>query len=365
MAQASDDAQMSENAPAAGRARKVILGLAGVAALGGLWWGWDYQTHGRYLEATDDAQIEADSLVVAPRVAGYVAQVFVADNQDVKAGTPLLRLDARDYKAKSAQASAQIAVAQALVANAHAAAEEQKAAIEQAKAQLAAAQAKAGYDADQVKRFAPLVASGAEQGQQLAQLRSAAAQSAAQVRAQSAAIEGLQRRLVTLSAQADQAQAQGLGGKAQLDAANVDMEATTLRAAADGRVGDKTVTPGQYVSAGTRLMTLVPLGQLYVVANFKETQLARMRPGQPVSIKVDALDGKIVKGRVESFAPGTGGTFSLIPPQNATGNFTKIVQRVPVRIALEAEPTVRRLLVPGLSLTVTVDTVSAKDELAR
>jgi membrane fusion protein (multidrug efflux system) len=179
------------------------------------------------------------------------------------------------------------------------------------------------------------------------------------VRAQAAGIEAQQRRIATLAAQVAQADAQGMGGKAQLAAADVDVEATTLRAGVAGRVGDKSVTPGQFVTAGTRLMTLVPLQSIYVVANFKETQMGRMRPGQPVSIKVDALEGRTLQGRIESIAPGTGSSFSLIAPSNATGNFTKIVQRVPVRIRLDVDGATRALLVPGLSLTAKVDTAQS------
>ena len=350
--------ESSEN-PSSSVARKVLPFVGVAVLLGGGWWGWDYFTHGRYIEETNDAQVAADTLAVAPRISGYVASVLVEDNQDVKAGTPLVTLDPRDYRAKTEQASAQVAVADALQANAQAAIAEQRAGIEQARAQLVAAQAKADFDAQQVQRFAPLVASGAEQAQQLAQLRAAADQSAAQVRAQKAAIEAQQRRIATIEAQAKQAAAQGLGGKAQLAAASVDLDATTIRAAMDGRIGDKSVSQGQFVAAGTRLMTLVPLNKIYVVANFKETQLAHMRPGQSVSLKVDALDGRAVKGRVESMAPGTGASFSLIAPSNATGNFTKIVQRVPVRIAIEADAETRRLLVPGLSVTAMVDTKTA------
>ncbi len=345
--------------------RKVAVSVLMLAVVLGAWWGWDYHTHGQYLEATNDAQVAADSVFVAPRVSGYVAEVFVADNQDVTAGTPLLRIDPRDYQAKSAQASAQIAVSDAVGANVRSTIEEQRAGIEQARAQLAAMQSKARYDAEQVRRYTPLVASGAEQAQQLALLRTGAEQSAAQVRAQAAGIEAQQRRVATLQAQIQQAEAQARGSKAQLDAANVDVEATLIRASENGRVGDKSVTVGQFVAAGTRLLTLVPLDKLYVVANFKETELALMRPGQPVSITVDALGGRTVKGRVESIAPGTGSSFSLIAPSNATGNFTKIVQRVPVRIRLDVDPALRRLLVPGLSVTATVDTVSAKDEQGR
>jgi membrane fusion protein (multidrug efflux system) len=346
------------------RARFVLLLLGGGALIGSGGWLINYEITGKYLEDTNDATIQVDSVTVSPRIAGYVAQVLVADNQDVKAGTPLVRIDARDFQAKSSQASAQIAVANAMIANAKAGIGEQEATIEQSRAQLVATQAKATYDADQVKRYTPLVASGAEQGQQLAQLRSNAQQSAAQVRAQQAAILGQQRRITSFQAQIEQAMAQGAGGKAQLAAANVDVDATLIRANADGRIGDKTVTPGQYVQAGTRLMTLVPLNKIYVVANFKETQMARMRPGQPVRIKIDALGRRSIRGTVESIAPGTGAQFSLIPANNATGNFTKIVQRVPVRIRIDANATTRGLLVPGLSVTAIVDTISTKGEPA-
>jgi membrane fusion protein (multidrug efflux system) len=347
------------------RARTVILVLAAVALIAGIWWFIGYETHGKYLESTNDAQLQADPVVVAPRIAGYVSEVLVHDNQDVKAGTPLVRIDAKDFKAKEAQAAAQVAVAQAQEANVVATIAEQKASIQQARDQLVAAQAKAAYDAEQVRRYTPLVASGAEQAQQLAQLRTNAQQSAAQARAQASAIQAQERRIATLQAQIDQARAQAKGGQAQVTAANVDVDATLIRATEDGRIGDKTVTPGQYVQAGTRLMSLVPLSKIYLVANFKETQMALMRPGQPVTIKIDALDGHTVKGVVDSIAPGTGGSFSLIPPSNATGNFTKIVQRVPVRIRIEAKPETMRLLVPGLSVTATVDTIGAKGELDR
>jgi membrane fusion protein (multidrug efflux system) len=353
----------AQDAPKSRTARTVILVLAAVAVMAGIWWFIGYETHGKYLEDTNDAQIQADPVVVAPRIAGYVSQVLVHDNQDVKAGTPLVRIDAKDFQAKQAQASAQVAIAQAQEANVVATIAEQKASIQQARDQLVAAQAKAAYDADQVRRYTPLVASGAEQAQQLAQLRTNAQQSAAQARAQASAIQAQERRIATLQAQIDQARAQAKGGQAQVASATVDVDATLIRATEDGRIGDRTVTVGQYVQPGTRLMTLVPLSKIYIVANFKETQMALMRPGQPVTIKVDALDGHTVKGVVDSVAPGTGGTFSLIPPNNATGNFTKIVQRVPVRIRIEAKPEVMRLLVPGLSVTTTVDTISAKGEL--
>ena len=347
------------------RARTILIVLAIAAIAGVAIWYMRYESHGKYLQGTNDATVRADMVTVASRVAGYVAEVFVTDNQDVRAGQPLVRIDPRDARAQAAQAEAQIAVAGAQADSARAQVQEQYAAITQAQAQLAAARVKAAHDAAEVARYRPLAASGAESRQQLAQLELAARQSAQDVRAQQAAVEMQRRRVATYGTQVRQGIAQGEAARAQLTSANVDVGATLIRAATNGRVGDKTVTVGQYAQTGTRLMSLVPLDRIYIVANFKETQLALMRPGQPVEIAVDALDGITLRGRVASFSPGTGAQFSLLPPENATGNFTKITQRVPVRIALEATAETRRLLVPGLSVDVTVDTISAKDDMER
>lgn len=348
-----------------GRTKLILLVVAVVALVAGGLWFLRYEAHGKYLQDTDDAQVEADMVTVSPRVAGYVAEVLVAENQDVRAGQPLVRIDPRDARAQAAQAEAQIAVAGAQADAARAQIREQYATIEQARAQLAAARAKAAYDAGEAARYRPLAASGAETRQQLAQLEATARQSAEDVRAREAALASQQRRVGSLASQVRQGAAQGQAARAQLASANVDVGATVLKAAITGRIGDRTVTVGQYVQAGTRLMSIVPLDRLYVTANFKETQLALMRPGQPASIEVDALDGIELKGRVESLAPGTGAQFSLLPPQNATGNFTKITQRVPVRVSIEATPAARRLLRPGLSVNVTVDTIGAKGEIDR
>lgn len=347
------------------RAKVILLIVAAVAVVLGVLWYVRYESHGKFLQDTNDATVQADAITVAPKISGYVAEVLVGDNQDVKAGQPLVRIDPRDYRAQAAQAEAQIAQANATSDAARAQINEQFATIAQARAQLDAARIKAAHDAGEVARYRPLAATGAETRQQLAQLELAARQSAQDVRAQVAALAMQQRRIDAFRAQIRQGEAQAQGARAQLQSANVNVGATLIRAAADGRVGNKTVTVGQFVQAGTRLMSLVPLDKLYVTANFKETQLALMRPGQPATIEVDALDGTELRGRVESVSPGTGAEFSLIPPQNATGNFTKIVQRVPVRIAIEATPAARRLLVPGLSVTVTVDTIGAKGDLDR
>jgi membrane fusion protein (multidrug efflux system) len=347
------------------RAKLILLAIAAVLLVAGAIWFIRYENHGKFLQETNDATVQADMVIVSPRVAGYVADVYVTDNQDVRAGQPLVRIDPRDAEAKAAQARAQVGVGVAQADSARAQIREQYAAIDQAQAQLAQARTKAAHDAAEVARYRPLAASGAETREKLAQLEATARQSAQEVAAQAAAVEAQRRHVGSIEGQVQQGLAQTQSSRAQLASANVDLGATVVKAAIAGRIGDKTVTIGQYVQTGTRMMSIVPLDRLYITANFKETQLALMRPGQPVSIHVDALDGIDLKGRVASFSPGTGAQFSILPPQNATGNFTKITQRVPVRISIEATPAVRRLLVPGLSVTVMVDTIGAKDELDR
>ncbi|AIT07958.1 multidrug ABC transporter permease [Sphingomonas taxi] len=347
------------------RVRIILLIVIAVAVIGGVLWYVRYQSVGKFMQGTDDAYIQADAVTISPKVSGYVDKVFVADNQQVKAGTPLLQIDARDYNAQAAQVEAQIDVARANAEGVRAQIREQQAAIDKAHSDLSAARSDAAFAHAEVVRYQPLAASGAETREKLSQLLNQARQADAQVASAQAALTSATRRVGTLQAQVQQANAQGEASRAQLAAAKVNVGATILRASIDGRVGDKTVRIGQFAQAGTRLMSIVPVQQIYVEANFKETQLGLMRVGQPVTLDVDALPGVEIHGRVESVSPGTGAQFSLLPPQNATGNFTKIVQRVPVRIALDAGPETRKLLVPGMSVDVTVDTRSAKGSVQR
>jgi len=362
----SSDSSLARQSPL--KSRKVRLGLligAILVAAAGLWWYLDHEARGKYMQGTNDAYIQADSVVVAPKVAGYVDRVFVSENQAVRAGQPLVLLDPRDYRAQASQIQAQIEASRATADTVRAQVGEQQAALAQAQAQLNAAQADVAFARQQLVRYEPLAASGAEPRERVTQLRNQLQQAIARAEASRAAVVAARRRFGTLESQIEQALSQARAGQAQLEAANVTLESTTLRASIDGRVGDLAVRVGQFVQPGTRLMTLVPVQNLYVEANFKETQLGLMRIGQPVTIELDALPGVELTGRVASFAPGTGAQFSVLPPQNATGNFTKIVQRVPVRIAIDASPEVRRLLVPGMSVIVTVDTRSARGELER
>ena len=344
--------------PAAAPNRRTrILLIAGAAILiGGAIWGLRWWTVGRFIQSTDDAYLQADSMTVAPKVNGYVAEVFVSDNQAVTAGQPLVWLDNRQYQAMFEQADAAIAARKADIERAEAELLQQQASIVQARAQVVGARAAEAHAIAEVKRYEPLIATGAESGEKLADLRNAKDQASATLAANIAALQAAERQPATTRAQIDQARAQLQSAQASSRNSQLDLGDTIVRSALAGRVGDRTVRVGQFVQPGTRLMTIVPVQEVYLTANFKETQIGRMRAGQPATIRVDALPGEELHGTVASFSPGTGAQFALLPAENATGNFTKIVQRVPVRIHIDASKQTRALLLPGLSVTVHVDT---------
>jgi membrane fusion protein (multidrug efflux system) len=325
----------------------VLLALGALALLAAVVFGVRWWLVGRFIESTDDAYLQADSVTVAPKVSGYVAEVFVRDNQQVIAGQALVRLDNRQYQAAFDEAQATVAEADLA---------QQKARIAQAGAEVEGARANARYAASQVERYAPLVKSGAETEERTAELRNAQTRAGTTLAANEAALRVEQSQVVTLQARLQQAQAQLEVGQASARQARLDLDDTVVRATNAGRVADKGVRVGQFAQPGTRLLTVVPVQDLYLTANFKETQVGRMRPGQRVTLHVDALPGEDLHGVVDSLSPGTGSQFALLPAQNATGNFTKIVQRVPVRIHVDVTPEARAVLMPGLSVVVDVDT---------
>jgi membrane fusion protein, multidrug efflux system len=345
--------------------RIVLLGIGVVVLIAGVIWGVRWWTVGRFIESTDDAYLQADSVTIAPKVSGYVAEVYVVDNQAVKAGDPLVRLDRRQYQAILEQANATIAARKADIARGAAELLQQQANIAQAKAQLEGARSSETHAIQEVKRYEPLVATGAETTEKLADLVNSRNQAAASVAADVAALQASERQPATTQAQIEQARAQLEAAEASFRQAQLDTGDTIVRSTLDGRVGDRTVRVGQYAQPGTRFMTIVPVQDVYLEANFKETQIGLMRAGQPATIHVDALSGTDLHGSVVSFSPGTGSQFALLPPQNATGNFTKIVQRVPVRIHIDAGQETRSVLVPGLSVTVKVDTRSGQESAKR
>jgi membrane fusion protein (multidrug efflux system) len=352
-------------AKAGSRRRALLLSIGAVAVIAAVIYGVRWWTVGRFIESTDDAYLQADSVTIAPKVSGYVAEVYVTDNQAVTAGQPLVRLDRRQYQAILEQANATIAARKADIERGAAELLQQQANIAQARAQLQGARSAETHAIEEVKRYEPLVATGAETNEKLADLVNARNQAAATVAADIAAVEAAQPQPATTQAQIEQARAQLQASEASFRQAQLDTQDTVISSTLAGRVGDRSVRVGQYAQPGTRLMTIVPVQDVYLVANFKETQIGLMRAGQPATIHVDALSGTDLHGTVVSFSPGTGSQFALLPPQNATGNFTKIVQRVPVRIHIDAGQETRAVLVPGLSVTVRVDTRSGQESAKR
>lgn len=334
----------------------MLLVLALAAVVGGAVYGVHWWRVGRFIESTDDAYLKADSVTVAPKVAGYVTDVFVQPNQAVKRGDPLVRLDRRQYEAMLDQAQATIDSRQADIQRAEADILQQQAQLAQARAQAQAAALSLAHAQKEFERYSPLVITGATTEEHLAELRNARDQANSTLAANQAAVASAEGKIKSSQAQVAQSKAQVKAAEAARSQNHLDVDDTVVRAAIDGRVGDSTVRVGQFVQPGTRLMTVVPVQDVYLVANFKETQIGRMRAGQPVALHVDALPDVEIHGEVESFSPGTGAQFALLPSENATGNFTKIVQRVPVRIKVQADTSLRDRLLPGLSVTTEVDT---------
>ncbi|WP_322041926.1 HlyD family secretion protein [Paraburkholderia sp. J67] len=345
-----------------GTKRKVLIGLGLGALVAAGVWGGHWWLVGRFIESTDDAYLQADSVTVAPKVSGYITDVYVADNQSVKAGDPLVKLDARQYQVALDQANATIDARAADIEHAQAQLAQQRANIAQAQAQQEVARVSLRHAQDEVARYAPLTASGAETAERLSELKSTRDQAQATLAADGAAVESARSQIAALTAQLAQARAQLEASRASAAQSQLDLDNTVVKSVLAGRVGDRSVRVGQYVQPGTRMLTVVPVQKTYLTANFKETQIGRMRIGQPVEMHVDALPGHTLHGVVDSFSPGTGAQFALLPPENATGNFTKIVQRVPVRILIDTGPQTRGVLLPGMSVTVDVDTRSARED---
>jgi len=328
-----------------------LLATVGVADFGRYWW-----TTGRFIESTDDAYVGGNVTVLAPHVAGFVAQILVTDNQYVKAGDLLVTLDDRDYRAKLARAQATVDREKATLANLHAQYEWQQSAISQAEANLASSNAAAVFAQQEATRYRALAATtyGSVQNDQKAD--AAARQAQANVAAAEANLAAARQKLAILNTQIAEAEAGVAQAEADLTTARLDVGYTEIRSPIDGYVGDRSAQVGAYVTTGTNLLSIVPAHGLWVDANFKEDQLAQMRAGQTVGIVADVLPGRSYTGHVVSLAPATGSVFAVIPPENATGNFTKIVQRVPVRIAIDEEGGGQLgVLRPGLSVTASVD----------
>ena len=348
--------------------KRAAIGLAlalGIAAAGDF--GYNYLSTGRYLESTDDAYVKADSTIVAPKVSGYIAKVLVGDNEKVRAGQLLAKIDDRDFKAALDQARADVAAGEASVRNIDAQLELQQPIIAQSTADVAAADANLKFAQEERARYDDLMKSGSGTIQRAQQTDATLRASSAQLQHAKSGLVAAQRKVDVLTTQRAQATAQLAHARAVADQARLNLSYTEITAPVDGTVGARSLRVGQFVQAGTQLMAVVPLDAVYVVANFKETQLTHVRPGQPVELRVDSFRGQTLRGHVDSLSPASGLEFALLPPDNATGNFTKIVQRVPVKIVLD-DHSLTGLLRPGMSAVPTVDTkqaVLAERETAR
>jgi membrane fusion protein, multidrug efflux system len=342
--------------PAKRRGKLLLAGAVLVGLTAGGTYGWHWWTVGRFQETTDNAFLQADKVTVAPKVAGFISAVLVTDNQPVKAGDVIATIDDADYRVAIAEAQADLDKSVAQLEGYKAAVVQQQAQVETSRADIMNAEAALTFAQQEAARSEDLLNRGAGTTQRAQQTRSDLLQRQGTLAKSRSALVAAEKQVITYEALAKSAIATIAGAQAKLDQAKLNLSYTTVRAPIDGVVGDRSVRVGQLVQAGINLLTVVPMGRdIYLLANFKETQIGRMTQGQPVTFTVDAFGNHEFRGKVESFSPGTGAQFALLPPENATGNFTKIVQRIPVKIRLADDPLLAQLR-PGLSVEATVKT---------
>jgi len=337
--------------------KRVVLPIVGAVAVlavaaGAIQW----MTVWRWQENTDDAYLASDITTISAKVSGHVVSVEVQDNQPVHKGDVLARIDDRDYKAKVDQARALVAAREATLANLEARLASQRSSINAAEAQIGSASAEVTRSQADLERSRALVRESYVSRQLLDTNKADALKANAQMKAVSASAEATRRQLAVLETERQMDLAQVDEARAELAATELDLEHTVVVAPADGVVGNRSVQLGLYVRTGSPLLSLVPLDQVWVVANFKETQIGKMQPGQAAEIEVDSFAGQKLTGHVDSFSPASGAKFALLPPDNATGNFTKVVQRIPVKVLVDAANPLAGKLRPGMSAVVTVDT---------
>lgn len=335
--------------------KAAIAGAALLVGAGAIWFGYNYWTVGRFIESTDDAYVGGDVTVMAPKVSGFIAEVAVTDNQSVHQGDLLLKLDDRDYRAALARTEAMVAGQQATLANLDATRRLQDAVIRQAEAGIAAADAETVRARDDQVRFQTLSRTAAASVQSFQKADADLKQAVAGGERARAALDAAQQQLAVIDTQKQQTRAALDAAVADRDTARLNLGYTELRAPVDGVVGNRSARTGAFAAVGSQLIAIVPARGLWVDANFKENQLARMNAGETATIYADVLSDVVFHGHVASLAPATGAQFSVLPPENATGNFTKIVQRVPVRIRLDGDASELGRLRPGLSVTANVD----------
>jgi membrane fusion protein (multidrug efflux system) len=368
MADTTQTTQIRAAAPKAGirisggKLKQAALGLAVMAGVfAAVDYGRYYWSTGRYLISTDDAYVDAHSSMISPKISGYISDVPVNDNQSVKADQVIARIDPRDYQTTFDQARANVAAAQAMIATLHQQIGQQGLTVEQARQAVASDQAALVYSQQDFQRYTDLERTGYGTVQRAQQAQSDVVQKKAKLDSDKAGIASAEKQISVLQAQLEQARAALAQQQAGEHQAELNLGYTTITAPFDGTVGVRTVQIGQYVQPGTQLMAVVPLHAVYITANYMETQLTHVRPGQSVTIEVDTFPGTVLHGHVDSMAPASGQQFALLPPDNATGNFTKIVQRIPVKIALDSDDPLAGRLRPGMSVEPTIDTKPPSD----
>ena len=345
--------------PPARRKKILRLGLLAIAMLSAVGYASHWWMAARFIEDTDDAYVGADVTVISAKVPGYISEVPVLDNQFVKAGDLLARIDVRDYRAALAKADGAVAAQQASLVNLDAIEQLQQAVINQARAQIDASEAEAQRAGNDHSRYQTLVRTQAVSVQSAQQVEATWKSARADRARAEAGLLAARRQLDVIASQRGQAQAALQQAQADREQALLNIGYTELRAPVDGYVGNRRAKVGAYAAAGSQLISVVPAKGMWIDANFKEDQLAHMQVGQPVSIRSDILPGREFHGHIESLAPATGAQFSVLPPENATGNFTKIVQRVPVRVRLDSADADFGALRPGLSVVAEVNTHDA------
>ena len=339
------------------RLRTVLQAAGAIALLAAAgFYGNYYWTTGRFLVSTDDAYVAAHSVMISPKISGYLSEVPVDDNEAVKAGAVLARIDPRDYQTALDQARANVAAAQASINTLDQQIAQQKLVVEQDRQQVVSDQAALVFSQQDFQRYTHLATTGYGTLQRAQQAQADITEKQAALQHDTTVVAAAERQIGVFEGQLAQADAALAQQRAMEHQAELNLSYTAITAPVDGTVGVRTLRAGQYVQAGTQLMAVAPLPAVYVVANYKETQLTDVQPGQAVTIDIDTFPGALVHGHVDSLAPASGQEFALLPPDNATGNFTKIVQRIPVKIAIDQnEPLLGRLR-PGMSVEPTIDT---------
>ncbi len=358
-AQAAPQAAVAAEKPAPKR-RKFLMPVIVLAAFAaGGWYGYEWWTNGRFMISTDDAYIEGDIASISPKVSGYIEKVNVVANQHVKAGDALITLDKEDYRIAADQSQAQIDTEKLSLKRFDAQIAGAEASVQQAQAQKTALEATVRGAEITLARASDLQSKAVGTVASLDDAKVALDQAKANLIGADASIATAKANIAVLVAQRAEAESTIRSLELAHDKAERDLGFTVLKAPYDGIIGNLAVQDGDLVSAGQRLAALVPVDQLYIDANFKETQIAHMVPGSKVNIHVDAFDEEPIVGTVQSISPASGSVFSLLPAENATGNFTKVIQRVPVRIVFPKEVLDSGRLHAGLSVVVDVDTRTA------